>query len=223
MRVIKGVVFDMDGVIFDSERLVVLCWQEIAKKYHIANIEAPCRACLGMNREATKQYFLNVYGENFPYDTYKQEMSDLYHSRYSGGRLPLKSGIREILFWLQANKIPVAVASSTRRVVVEAELRDAGLLPYFNQVICGDMVSHSKPDPEIFLTACEKLGVDPTYTIAVEDSYNGIRAAFAAQMIPVMIPDQVPPTEEMQKKAELILENLNDLLVTLQKWLPALS
>ena len=114
MKEFEAVVFDMDGVIFDSEKLVVLCWQEIADKYGIKNIAEACHECLGLNRVVTKEKMLQRYGADFPYDTYKQEMSDLYHSRYSGGNLPLKPGVEELLAYLKQNRKKIALASSTR-------------------------------------------------------------------------------------------------------------
>lgn len=213
----KAVVFDMDGVIFDSEKLVVLCWQEIADKYNIVGIEEQCRRCLGLNREAAKQKMLEHYGMDFPYDAYKKEMSDLYHSRYSGGRLPMKPGVVEILTFLKENGKKIALASSTRKEVVVAELRDAGIIDYFDKVICGDMVARSKPEPDIFLKACEELEVAVKDAYAIEDSYNGIRAAHRAGMMPVMVPDLAEPTKEMEQLTVAIIPSLLEVLEWLDK------
>jgi len=203
-----AVVFDMDGVIFDSERLVIECWKAIAGKYSIVDVETVCRECLGTNKEASRRKFLEYYGENFPYDAYKSEMSALYHERYSGGRLPMKPGIKELLIFLRENGKHTALASSTRRQVVTQELADAGLMGYFDEIICGDMVARSKPEPDIYLKACECLGVAPEDAYAVEDSYNGIRSAAAAGLKPVMVPDLAEPTVEMEALAEVILPSL---------------
>lgn len=213
----KAVVFDMDGVIFDSEKLVIVCWQEIAKKYNIEGIEAQCRKCLGLNREAAKQNMLEHYGQNFPYDAYKQEMSDLYHSRYDGGRLPMKPGVVELLEYLKKKNKKIALASSTRSEVVIAELRDAGILQYFDKVICGDMVQRSKPEPDIFIKACKELAVEPEEAYAVEDSYNGIRAAHRARLMPIMVPDLASPTEEMERLTVGILPSLQEVKVRLEE------
>lgn len=209
---INAVVFDMDGVIFDSERLVIECWKVIADKYGIENIEEACFECLGINAALTKELMKKRYGEEFPYDAYKKEMSALFHSRAAGGKLPQKKGIVELLTFLKEKHIPTAVASSTRREVVIRELEEGGLLPYFDQVICGDMVKHSKPEPDIFLKACESLSVDPAEAFAIEDSYNGIRAAFRAGMKPIMVPDLAEPTEEMEELACCILPSLLDVM-----------
>ncbi len=208
MKELKAVVFDMDGIIFDSERKVVECWIEIAAKYGIKDIEKLCRMCLGTNSAETRRLALEFYGEDFPYDERKAEQSALYHERYDGGRLPMKVGVKELLEYLKQRGLKIALASSTRRVVVENQLRDAGILPYFDKVVCGDMVSHSKPHPEIFLRACEELSVEPECAIAIEDSYNGIRSAHAAGMRPIMVPDMAEPNEEMERLAEVILPSL---------------
>ncbi|MBQ8413254.1 MAG: HAD family phosphatase [Lachnospiraceae bacterium] len=204
----KAVVFDMDGVIFDSEVKVIECWKVIAEKYNIPDIEEACMECLGINQVATKEKFLERYGADFPYTEIKKEMSELFHSRYDKGRLPMKAGVVELLEFLKERGKKIALASSTRREVVTRELRDAGVLDYFDAVICGDMVSRSKPEPDIFLKACEELKVSPSDAYAIEDSYNGIRAASRGELRPIMVPDLAPATEEMEKLSEVILENL---------------
>ena len=213
---ISAVIFDMDGVIFDSERLVIECWKVVAEKYGIENIEEACFECLGINAALTKELMKKRYGETFPYDVYKKEMSAIFHSRAAGGKLPQKKGIKELLTFLKENQIPTAVASSTRREVVMRELEEGGLLPYFDRVICGDMVERSKPEPDIFLKACESLSIDATEAYAIEDSYNGIRAAFRAGMKPIMVPDLAEPTEEMEKLACCILPSLLEVISYLE-------
>ena len=96
MKDITAVVFDMDGVIFDSENKVMECWVETAEKYGIKDIEKLCRMCLGTNSAETRRIALEFYGKDFPYDEYKKEMSDLYHSRYDNGRLPMKEGVTSL-------------------------------------------------------------------------------------------------------------------------------
>ncbi|MBO5247318.1 MAG: HAD family phosphatase [Eubacterium sp.] len=204
----QAVLFDMDGVIFDSEIKVVECWKEIADKYGIEGIEEQCYACLGTTREMSRAIMLAHYGAEFPYDAYKKEMSDLFHSRYGGGRLPKKPGVVELLEFLQMHNIKVALASSTRREVVEQELKDGGIRFYFDAVICGDMVARSKPEPDIFLRACEELQVSPSQAVGIEDSYNGIRALAAAGVTAVMVPDLKQPTEEIAALADIVLPDL---------------
>lgn len=204
----EAVIFDMDGVIFDSEREVLYSWQIVAQKYGIKEIETVCRKCLGCNYDKTLQIMKEHYGEDFDYETYKKETSRIFHERNDGGKLPLKPGVVELLKVLKQKNYPVALASSTRKAVVEQELQDAKLLEYFDVLVCGDMVKNSKPSPEIFLTASEKLGVDPEDCFVIEDSFNGIRAAYEAGMYGVMVPDLAEPDMEMYEKACDILPNL---------------
>lgn len=212
MDKIDAVVFDMDGVIFDSEKLVVACWVETAEKYGIEDVAQTCKDCLGLNRLATKEKFLERYGEDFPYDTYKQEMSDLYHKKARAGALELKPGVMELLEYLKKSGIAIALASSTREQVVRWELTDAGVIDYFDVLVCGDMVSRSKPEPDIFLKACELLCVEPSAAFAIEDSYNGIRAAHAGGLRPIMVPDLAEPTKEMEELCEVILSSLCEVI-----------
>lgn len=207
-----AVVFDMDGVIFDSERAVMNCWMVLADKYGIENIEEPYLACTGTTMAKTKEIMLGVYGVSFPYDTYAKEASLMYHEKYDGGRLPMKKGVVELLTFLKESGKKIALASSTRRQTVINQLRDANILAFFDAVICGDMVARSKPAPDIFLKACEELGVQPEWAYAIEDSYNGIRAAQAGNLRPIMVPDLLPKNEEMETLAETILDNLLDVM-----------
>lgn len=204
----KAVVFDMDGVIFDSEKLVLEGWKELAEKYGFQDIDKVFYKCIGVNAVATKQIFLDYYGEDFPYDEYKKETSAAYHAKYDGGRLPQKPGVKELLTFLKENGFKIGLASSTRIAVVEQQIVDAGLREYFDDLTGGDMLQKSKPEPDIYLMACEHLGVDPKEAIAIEDSYNGIRSAYRAGMAPVMVPDMIGPDEEMERLSTKILADL---------------
>lgn len=208
----KAVVFDMDGVIFDSERAVMQCWKEVASRHNIPDIEKAILACTGTTMVRTREIMLNLYGADFPYDEYARESSAIFHSRYDGGRLPMKQGVKELLTFLKERGKKIALASSTRQQVVTDELRDAGIIEYFDRIICGDMVSRSKPAPDIFLKACEELNVSPSDSYAIEDSYNGIRAAHAGGLHPIMVPDLLPADEEMQSLAEIVLPSLTSVI-----------
>ena len=152
-----AVVFDMDGVIFDSERAILLCWKEIAQKRGFSNIEETFYKCIGVTNARTKEIVLEDYGQDFPYDEVDSEAMVLFKERYSDGRLPLKQGVNELLEYLKDNKIKIALASSTRREKVLLQLEAAGILKYFEKIVAGDMVERSKPAPDIFLKACEEL------------------------------------------------------------------
>lgn len=203
-----AVVFDMDGVIFDSERATMYCWLDLAEKYDIPNIKEPYYACIGTTMVRTREIMLETYGPDFPYDEYAKEASVMYHEKYDGGRLPMKKGIRELLVFLKENNKKIALASSSRRQTVVNQLRDANILEYFDAVICGDMVERSKPAPDIFLKACSEIGVEPQRAYGIEDSFNGIRALSAAGMHAIMVPDLLAATDEMKELSESVLDDL---------------
>lgn len=209
------VIFDMDGVIFDSERACLDTWTETAAGYGITEVYEVFEKCIGTNNNQTRQIVEDAYsaeyGEGIA-DKLLSESSRLFHKKYDGGRLPIKKGVREILEYLKSQNVSCAVASSTRKAVVEAELRDAGLLDYFKEIVGGDAVKISKPDPEIYLLACDIMKVNPEKAFAIEDSYNGIRSAHAAGMRPIMVPDMIPADDEMKELSEKICENLIDVV-----------
>ena len=205
---IRAVIFDMDGVIFDSERAVYQCWQELARTHHLADLDTAYYKCIGVNSQMCRQVFMAHFGADFPYDDYTAEVSSMYHAKYDHGRLPLKPGVKELLSYLKKKSFQTAIASSTRTSVVEQQIADAGLRAYFDIIVGGDMVGKSKPEPDIFLKAAGLLHVLPEDAYVIEDSFNGIRAASSAGMIPVMVPDMMAPDEEMQQKARYILKDL---------------
>lgn len=209
MKDFDAVIFDMDGVIFDSERAALLCWLELSKEKNFENIYEVFLKCTGTTMEKTKSIVLEAYGEDFPYDEYASLASKMYHERYDGGKLPVKKGVKDILEYLKENNKKIALASSSRKETVEKELRDAGIYSYFDVIVTGDMVNRSKPEPDIFLKACEAVGVKPDRAYAIEDSYNGIRAAHRGGLKAIMVPDLLEADDEMKEMADQVLADLN--------------
>lgn len=205
---LKKIIFDMDGVIFDSEAKVLECWSEIAEKYGMRNIREAFIKCIGTNSARSREIFLEFYGNDLPYDKYRSEMSALFHERYDNGRLPMKAGIYELLSALKADGYDIAIASSTRCHVVAQQIADAGIDSFFDVIIGGDMIEKSKPAPDIFMAAAKELNAVPSETYVIEDSFNGIRAAYAGGFIPIMVPDMLPPDDEMKAKARYIFKDL---------------
>ncbi len=217
MNKIKAVIFDMDGVIFDSERVYMETWKIIGEKYGLDGIEDTCRACIGVNAEETKKIFLSRHGEDVPYDEYRKELRSIMDKRYEKEKFKIKSGVHEILEYLRSNGIKTALASSTGEKRVKAELEDAGILGYFDSVTGGDNVKRSKPMPDIFLLAAQKINEKSENCFVIEDSYNGIRAGYAAGMRVIMVPDLIEPDEQIKKMTEIILPTLNDVLEYFKK------
>lgn len=204
----KAVIFDMDGVIFDSERIIIELWEDFGAKNNMPHMHEVTIRCVGLNDKATEEVFKEVYGDDYDYRRFQKIISKQYHEMADGGKLPMMIGVREILDYLKDNDYKIALASSTRTEVVVNQLKAANIYEYFDKVVCGDMVTHSKPHPEIFLKAAEELKVDITKSFIIEDSYNGIRAAYAAGAKPIMVPDMIEPDDEMREKSFIILKNL---------------
>ena len=201
-----GVIFDMDGVIFDSERVYIEGYVKYAADY--PDIRAVSLSCVGTTGKRTREIFLERYGEDFPFDAYYQKVREYVMQH----QIPLKPCVREIFAYLKENRIPTALASSTRQERVNKLLTDEGLTDCFDAIICGDMVFNSKPHPEIFLTAAERIGIAPADCYVLEDSYNGIRAAHNAGMHPIMVPDILQPDDEIRALTEAVLPDLGAVI-----------
>ncbi len=212
MKKFGAIIFDMDGVIFDSERLYMQCCREAAEIFGADNIEEVVLSCIGLNTEKTHERYRSAYGDDFPLAEFWKEATTRFAGKAQGGLLPVKDGAAEILEKLKNDGMPVALASSTRTEMVIRELTAAELDGYFNVIIGGDMVTKSKPEPDIFLLAAEKLGIKIEDCAVIEDSMNGIRAARASGAYVIMVPDLVQPTEEdSQLYTDAVLPSLNEV------------
>ena len=188
----------MDGVLFDSEKISRMMWIKAGAEFNVPDVLEAELCVIGRSFADTCQFLRERYGENFPAVEFRTRCSELFHEYVSKNGMPLLPHAKEILEYLSQKGYPLALASSTRRVVVDRELENAGLTPYFKTVTCGDEVPHSKPEPDIYLKACASLGFAPKNCAAVEDSPNGIRSAYRAGMKCIMVPDQVQPDEELK-------------------------
>lgn len=212
MKEFEGIIFDMDGVIFDSERAIMECWLEIGKKYNIKDLDKVYLLCTGVTLEKTKDIILNHYGNDFPYEKYNEEGTKLFFEKYKDFKLPLKTGVFELMEFLKSNNKKIALASSSPNYLVKKELEAQGLINYFDKIITGDMVLKSKPEPDIYLKAIEELKIDPNKLFVIEDSFNGIRSATSANLKAIMVPDLKLPDDEMKSKATVILSDLLEVI-----------
>lgn len=207
----KSVIFDMDGVLFDTERLCLESWLAVSKRQGIEDMAEFFPKCIGRNGPDTRALVLEHYGADFPYEEFCKEASVQFHRLVEQNGLPVKKGVHEILNFLKQENWAVGLASSTAYKSVTAHLEQAGLRDCFSVIVTGDMVEHSKPQPDIYLMACDRLGKQPDRCYAIEDSPNGIRAAYRAGMKPIMVPDLVAPDAEMEEICHKIFLNLEEV------------
>ena len=205
----KAAIFDMDGLILDSERTVLSIWEQIGEKYGFSNIREYGISVIGKNKKATIDEFERVYGE--PGDRYERELREIYNGLAAEGKVPLKPHTIELLSAMKNAGMKIAIASSSTREEVTSQMEVLGALPYFDTCVCGDQVTKSKPDPEIFLLACEALGVKPEEGVGLEDSFNGVRSCKASGLYTIMVPDIIQPDDEMNELADVILPSLKDV------------
>ncbi len=213
----RAVIFDMDGVIIDSEQLIqrLMIQLGVERGLDRTMLEKATRNSLGVNRVVEKK----MYEEMFPgidYDELHGSMGKVYWEHLYAGKLPLKPGVVELLTWLKEHDYYVALATSTKEATAREELELLGVLPYFDTLTCGDMLKKSKPEPDIYLMACDSLGIQPEGSFAVEDSYNGVRSASSAGLTTIMVPDLIGPDEEMNRLADVILPSLFDVITYLE-------
>ena len=205
----KRIIFDMDGILFDTEKLYLKCWSEL-EIASLENIEEVLKLCIGSNEQKTREILKAHYREAFDVKCYHAKAKAIFQKHIHEQGVPMKKGVYELLSFLKEKDYKIGLASSTRTEIVIRELEEAKIIDYFDVIVGGDQVKESKPNPEIFLYAGEKLGAIPEDIMVIEDSINGIRAAYAAGMKPIMVPDLIMPTEEIEvllyKKFESLVE-----------------
>ena len=210
MKNIKAIIFDMDGVILDSESISDITWEKAAAEKGLAVNDEILNACRGSNKNDTIATLKKYYGDDFDSEAFLERTSELFHEIEEKEGIPLLPYAKEILSYLKS-RYRLALASSTRGPTVERQLRAAGVIDFFETRTTGEMVEHSKPNPEIYLMACKSVGMEPGECVAIEDSLNGIRSAYAAGLHPIMVIDKVQPTEEIRKMCENIFDSLDGL------------
>lgn len=211
----KSIVFDMDGVIFDTENVMKGCWQAEADRLGLGDVTELYMRCVGATEVFCEKTMLEYPGYP-PYKEFSVNTRKQFDETNEKNGMPLKPGVVELLSWLKEEGWKVGLASSTNKAHVVREMDMADLTKYFDVIVGGDQLKRSKPAPDIYLMACEEMGVDPTTTYAVEDSLNGIKSAHAAGMMPIMVPDLIAPTEEIIPMCTKILPDLNEVLAYLK-------
>ena len=207
---IKAIIFDMDGVIFDTEMIYLKVWSDVFEKYGYKMTKEIYSLVLGTGRENVKKVFVSHFGSNLPIDDMYIEKDDNLAKEIEKG-VPLKLGVYEILEYLKENDFKIALATSAISKRAFKQLKQANIENFFNAVVCKDEVKKTKPNPDIFLKAADKLMVKPEQCIVIEDSSAGIEAAFNAGMIPIHVVDLKEADENILSKSYKSFNNLNEI------------
>lgn len=204
----NAVLFDMDGLMFDTESVWAKAWDYAGKKIGAGSLEYMNIETLGMTIKGVYEICKEKFGKDYDVDLLMATRNNYVHDYYLSNPVPLKKGLVELLDYLKAKNIKMAVASSSPKEEVERYLKSSGTYGYFSAVICGDMITHSKPHPEIYERAAALVGEKPKDCLALEDARAGLWSAYNAGCKTVMIPDLWQPDEETEK---ILYAKLNDL------------
>ena len=211
---IKGIIFDMDGVLFDTEAFGMDCLLEAAREQGIPMTEDHVTYSLGLNRSLFIEKCTQWFGEH-DYLLMLRRWAELIFEKIERQGMPFKKGMPQVLHDLKKRGVKLGLATSNERYVADRYFEAAGLAGVMDAIATGDQVENSKPAPDIYLEAARQLGLNPSECAGVEDSFNGIRAIRAAGMKCVMIPDLKPYIPEHAPYVDLLLEDLTQLIPSL--------
>ncbi|MBQ6034584.1 MAG: HAD family phosphatase [Ruminococcus sp.] len=205
---LKGAIFDMDGLMIDTEKLYLKFWIQSAKDFGYDMKPEHVYAIRSMARKYSIPTLKGFLGEDCPTEEIRAHRTELMAEYINEHGLEVKKGLFELLYYLKGREIKMAVATATPRSRTTEYLEKIGAAKFFSAVICGDMVETGKPAPDIYLTAARELGLPPEECAAFEDSPNGIKAAHAAGCHAIMIPDMTQPDDEIKPLLSAVYENL---------------
>jgi len=206
-----AVIFDMDGLMLDTEVLGPQTWREAAATIGVDFDLDLLPSMIGRNYRDCREMLREHYGQAYPVEQLTATCLSVFDAIVAREGIALKAGLRELLDWLEAENVMRAVATSTRRDRAEAQLTQHGLFARFATLVGGNEVERGKPAPDIFLLAASRLDVAAADCVVLEDSEPGVRAALAAGMMPIMVPDLHHPSASLLEREPLVLSSLHDV------------
>ncbi|MBE7380966.1 MAG: HAD family phosphatase [Leptolyngbya sp. SIO1E4] len=212
-----AILFDMDGLMLDSECLYQAAWQTTARELGYELDDALYLSVVGRSNTEAEETFITVFGSDFPAATFRQRSELYWRQLVQSQGIPLKPGLLALLDWIEQQALPKAVGTSSNLPEAELCLSAVGIRDRFSTVVTVDQVAAGKPEPDIFLEAAKRLGVAPAQCLVLEDSNAGVQAAQSAGMSAVMVPDLQSPTAASKAIALEIFPSLHEVLVWLQQ------
>ena len=205
---IKGVLFDMDGVILDTEKLYTRFWVEAAQSLGYPMTYEMALGMRSLSREAGERQLKAYLGDSVDYHEVRETRIRIMEAFIEENGVELKPGIHELLEFLKNHGIKTSIATSSPLDRTKKYLSQVGLVDAFDALVSGHMVEHGKPEPDIYIYAAANLGLNPEECLVLEDSPTGILAAYRAGCVPVMVPDQDSPDAETKGRVYAVAENL---------------
>ena len=211
MNNIKAVIFDMDGVLFDTERVYLESWIKVFKEYGYTMTKEIYIPLMGTGRKNVKEVFKKTFGDNIPIEEMYVKKDELLFKAIDNNEVPLKLGAIDILCYLKEEGYKIALATSAKRDRVTKQIQASNMNNMFNAIVCGDDVVNSKPDPEIFLKAAKKLDVNPENCVVIEDSLAGIKGANKGGMKGFHVEDLKKADDEIKTLSTKTFKNLVEI------------
>ena len=212
MHNFEAVIFDMDGLLLDSEKISFSTFKEALKVFNIEKKSDLFYTMIGKDAISCKNILKESLSDKVDHDEFGKVWSDLYKKETTLKPIPVKDGAIALLNHLKDLKVTIAVATSTDTNMAKEKLKNAGLLEYFTMVVGGDQIKRGKPNPDIYLHVANKLSVNPKKCLALEDSENGVKSAASAGMTVIQIPDIIQPSNGLKQLGHIILSCLEDTL-----------
>ena len=221
---VQGALFDMDGTMFDTEHLRFqtlkqasneLIGQEFSDEYLMQ--------CLGLSAKASEQLAQKFYGTDVPYTAIRKRADEIELAFVRQNGVPIKKGLIQVLERLRKSGLRMAVATSSRRAIAEEYLINANVYKFFDLLVCGDEVEQGKPHPEIFITAAQRLNLQPQQCLMFEDSENGINSASEAGGITILLKDIKEPNDKMLAQTKFYYQDMNECLNALDQYIPEMG
>lgn len=206
---IKGAIFDMDGLMLDTEKLLVRFWRQAAADFGYDMSFENVLEIRSLSRKYSVPLLKGIFGEDFPFEEVRSRRISLMNAYIDEYGFDIKKGLFELLDYLREHSYKIAVATATDLTRAKMYLDRVNAFGYFDAVICGNMVKNGKPEPDIYLEAAKQLGLAPQECAAFEDSPNGIKSAHAAGCKAIMIPDLSQPDDELIPLLSAVYESLD--------------
>lgn len=216
-RRIHAVIFDQDGLMFDTERISVESWHLAGEEFGFCPEEEFLCTIRGMNRHDTIARFREVFGDLLDFEKLRDRKNEYFHRLLRERGVPVKPGLHELLAYLKEQEYKMILATASTKEYSMRNLREAGVDQYFTRMVTGDMVTHAKPNPEVFLRAAQMLEERPEHCMVLEDSLNGVEAGLRGGFVTVMVPDLTQPDEALRRRVSAVCSSLREVIPVLER------